>query len=288
MKLHNCKYVLATGTTGRYAGCDLLAHPEVNELYCLWNCGFYSCESQVFSSLLTLMKHGIIPERIDYSLGFRHYKKNCLEKDIYPDFHQIDESQNIDLYLHDVPLPEANVASSYSIECDSYNQIINRFFNPSESVSTKKETLEKKYNIDYSKTIAVLYRGTDKHTEVTLAGAEEYLEVTKNILKDNPDFKVLIQTDQTQVAEYFSEQLGDKIIFFEELPLTKSSEALIYILERMGADSITWSQWVDAAFRCVSQCKYVVNHTGNGGLFVRLYRGNNKGIYQFDENGRLI
>ena len=103
MKLHNCKYVLDTGTTGRYAGCDLLAHPEVNELYCLWNCGFYSCESQVFSSLLTLMKHGIIPERIDYSLGFRHYKKNCLEKDIYPDFHQIDESQNIDLYLHDVP-----------------------------------------------------------------------------------------------------------------------------------------------------------------------------------------
>ena len=56
----------------------------------------------------------------------------------------------------------------------------------------------------------------------------------------------------------------------------------------MGADSITWSQWVDAAFRCVSQCKYIVNHTGNGGLFVRLYRGNNKGIYQFDENGRLI
>ena len=38
---------------------------------------------------------------------------------------------------------------------------------------------------------------------------------------------------------------------------------------------------------CLEQCKYIVNHTGNGGLFVRLYRGNNKGIYQFDENGRL-
>ena len=73
MRLHNCKYVLATGTTGRYAGCDVLAHPEVNELYCLWNCGFYSNQVQVFSSLLTLARHGITPDRIDYSLGFCHF-----------------------------------------------------------------------------------------------------------------------------------------------------------------------------------------------------------------------
>ena len=70
MRLQNCKYVVASGTTGRYAGCDLLAHPELDELYCLWNCGFYSNEFQVFNSLLTLLSHGIIPERLITLWGF--------------------------------------------------------------------------------------------------------------------------------------------------------------------------------------------------------------------------
>ena len=58
-------------TTGRYAGCDVLAHPEVNELYCLWNCGFYSCESQVFFSLLTLLFCEFLsPETISLPIFF--------------------------------------------------------------------------------------------------------------------------------------------------------------------------------------------------------------------------
>ena len=96
MRLHNCKYVVASGTTGRYAGCDLLAHPEVDELYCLWNCGFYSNEFQVFNSLLTLLSHGIVPERIDYSLGFKKKKKDP-EQDIYPDFHEINPNVELEL-----------------------------------------------------------------------------------------------------------------------------------------------------------------------------------------------
>ena len=148
MKLQNCKYVLATGTPGRYAGCDVLAHPEVNELYCLWNCGFYSCESQVFFSLLTLMRHGITPDRIDYSLGYRHFKKDP-EKDIYPDFHKIDSNQSLDFYK-EVELPDTNKCQFDLYNFDLYNQVISRFFIPNDLIKERKNLLSIKYDIYFA------------------------------------------------------------------------------------------------------------------------------------------
>jgi len=285
MKLHNCKYVVATGTTGRYAGCDLLAHPEVNELYCLWNCGFYSCETQVFNSLLILLRHGLTPDRIDYSLGYRHFKKDP-EKDIYPDFHQIDSNQSLDFYT-ELELPDSNKCQFGLYNFNVYNQIISRFFGPSNIVKERKDFLIEKYNIDFSKTISVLYRGTDKGTELTLASPQDYMTVVKNILKEHPDFRVLIQTDQTQVIQYFHNELGDKVFWFDETPSTSTSRVIWSLMEDSGRDAIDWSQWFDAALRCTSDCEYVINHTGNVGFWLNLYRGNTDNVYQFNENGQL-
>lgn len=286
MKLHNCKYVVATGTTGRYAGCDLLKHPEMNELYCLWNCGYYSNEFQVFNSLLVLLSHGIIPERIDYSLGYRHYKKEP-EKDIYSDFHDINDLVDLDLYFN-IELPNSNIFQPNLYDFNIYNKIKNRFFGPSKTILDRIEILRTKYNLDPDKMISVLYRGTDKGTELKLASPQSYLDVTKQLLEKNPDFKILLQTDQTQVVEYFVSELGDKVVFFEETPNTRTGEVINSILERMGnVDMIDWMQWFDAALRCVSQCKYIVNHTGNVAFFANLYRGSLDGVYQFNENGVL-
>lgn len=286
MKLYNCKYVVAKGTTGRYAGCDLLAHPEINELYCLWNCGFYSNEFQVFNSLLVLLKHGIIPERIDYSLGYRHFKKDP-NQDIYFDFHKIDDKIDLDLFV-DIPLPDSNKCQFDLYRFDVYNKIKDRFFGPSDLILERKNILIDKYKFDPQKTISVLYRGTDKSTELQLGSPTEYLKVVKNILKDNPNFKVLLQTDQTQVIQYFYDQLGDILITFEETPSTASNKVIWSLMEQSGKDSIDWSQWFDAALRCVSECKYLVNHTGNVAFFANLYRGNVDKVYQFNENGVLI
>jgi hypothetical protein len=286
MRLQNCKYVLATGTTGRFAGCDLLAHPEVNELYCLWNCGFYSNEFQVFTSLLTLLKHGIVPERIDYSLGYRHFKKNP-EQDIYPDFHHIDSSKDLDLFV-DLEIPDSNRCQFDIYNFEVYNKVRDRFFGPSSIINERKKFLIEKYNIDFEKTISVLYRGTDKGTELRLANPQDCLIVTKRILDKNPGYKVLLQTDQTQVIQYFYEHLGDILITFEETPSTTSNKVIWNLMEQQGADSINWSQWFDSALRCVADCKYLVNHTGNVAFFANLYRGSVNNVYQFNENGVLV
>lgn len=279
MKLQNCKYTSASG------GCDLLGHPVMNRLDCLWNCGFYSNQFQVFCSLLILMRHGIVPDQISYAMGYKHFKRDP-DLDIYPDFHKINVNQSLDLFK-DVEIPDSNKYQPNLYDFETYNKIVNRFFNPSDVVSERIKFLEEKYQIDTTKTISVSYRGTDKGTELTLASPEEYLSVVKDILSQNPDFKVLLQTDQTQVIQYFHSHFDDKLVFFEETPSTTSNLVIWKIIEDNGGDSVDWQQWCDAAFRIVSKCRYVVNHTGNVAMFTNLYRGNLENVYQFNEHGVL-
>ena len=85
----------------------------------------------------------------------------------------------------------------------------------------------------------------------------------------------------------FYDELGDKLITFEETPSTTSNNVIWNLMEKKGADSIDWSQWFDAALRCVADCKYLINHTGNVAFFANLYRGSLEGVTQFDERGLL-
>lgn len=59
------------------------------------------------------------------------------------------------------------------------------------------------------------------------------------------------------------------------------------VMENEGKDTMDWMQWFDSALRCVSECSYVVNHTGNCGLWMNLYRGSVNNVFQFDEFGNL-
>ena len=285
MKLRNCRYVLATGTTGRYAGCDVLAHPEMNQLDCLWNSGFYSNQSQVFLSLLILLSHGIIPETICYALGFRRLKKDP-NRDVYHDFYRIDPNVEVQL-LKTVTLPDENRKQFDLYDFEYYNPIVKRFFTPSDVILERKNILMDKYEIDPDKTISVLYRGTDKSTELVLAHPQDYLIVTQRLLQKNPDFKVLLQTDQTQVIQMFVEALGDKVVFFEETPSTTGRDSMISAMERDNGDMTDWMQWFDAALRVVASCSSVVSHTGNCGLWMNLYRGSTTNVFQFDELGAI-
>ena len=99
--------------------------------------------------------------------------------------------------------------------------------------------------------------------------------------------KKFMFTRQVQIIEEWKQRLGNKLIFFQETPSTASNSPIWDLMEKSGHDSTSWSQWFDAALRCVSECKYVVNHTGNVSFFMNLYRGNTEGVYQFNEFGYM-
>ena len=278
MKLRHCKYVASTG------GCSLLNHSEMNDLYCMWNCGFYSNQTQAFLSTLILLSHGILPDKIDYSMGFKRFKSDP-ERDIFPDFYRINPDQEVT--PKNIILPDENRKQFEIYDFEYYNQVVKRFFNPSGVVTDRWQMLTEKYDIDPEKTVSVLYRGTDKCTEVRLASPEAYLDVVKQILDQTPANRVLVQTDQTQVLDYFKSELGNIVVSFSETPSTSGKDAMNTVMENEGKDTMDWMQWFDAALRCVAECAYVVNHTGNCGLWMNLYRGNVDNVFQFNEAGQL-
>lgn len=279
MKLRHCKYTASTG------GCSSINHPEMNQLDCMWNCGFYSNQTQAFLSTLILLSHGIIPDKISYAMGFKRFKSDP-NRDIFPDFYQINPSIPVQL-LKTVTLPDENRKQFDLYDFEYYNQVINRFFNPSEVISNRMNTLLDKYKINPSETIAVLYRGTDKYTEVRLGSPQAYLQVVQQILQQTNAKRVLVQTDQTQVLNLFKQELGDLVVCFEETPSTTGQQAMNTVMENEGNDTMDWMQWFDAALRCVSKCAYVVNHTGNCGLWMNLYRGTTANVFQFDQYGNV-
>jgi len=280
MKLRHCKYTASTG------GCSSINHPEMNQLDCMWNCGFYSNQTQAFLSTLILLSHGIIPDKISYAMGFKRFKADP-DRDIYPDFYQMDPSIPVQL-LKTVILPDENRKQFDLYDFEYYNPVVQRFFGPSDVVSERKNQLLDNYQINPSETIAVLYRGTDKYTEVRLGSPQAYLQAVQQVLQQTNAKKVLVQTDQTQVLDYFKQELGDMVVHFEETPTTSGKDAMNTVMENEGNDTMDWMQWFDAALRVVSDCAYVINHTGNCGLWMNLYRGNTTNVFQFDQFGNVF
>jgi len=280
MKLRHCKYTASTG------GCSSINHPEMNQLDCMWNCGFYSNQTQAFLSTLILLSHGIVPDKISYAMGFKRFKADP-ERDIFPDFYKINPSVPVQL-LKTVTLPDENKKQFDLYDFEYYNPVVQRFFGPSDVVSERKNQLLNKYRINPSETISVLYRGTDKYTEVRLGSPQAYLQAVQQVLQQTNAKRVLVQTDQTQVLNFFKQELGDMVVHFEETPTTSGKEAMNTVMENEGNDTMDWMQWFDAALRVVSECAFVVNHTGNCGLWMNLYRGNTTNVFQFDQFGNVF
>ena len=88
MILYNCRYINSyVELQGIYE----------NKLECLWNSGFYSNVHQTFSAILTLLSHGVIPEKISFEHGFKNYKLNPTQ-DIYPLFYKLNSDQELPVW----------------------------------------------------------------------------------------------------------------------------------------------------------------------------------------------
>ena len=283
MKLRHCKYTSAHG------GCSALDHPEMNLLQCMWNCGFYSNQTQTFLSLLILLgEHNIIPDAIDYKYGYRRFTPDERWYDLYPDFHRLIKSAPI-ITGRKVILPDENQKQFDLYDWELYNQVIHKFFSPSDVVSSRKQTLLTRYfnGIELEDTISILYRGTDKYTETRLAPKEECLKVVNHLLETTNAKKVLVQTDDGKIHDYFMSELGSKAIAFKETKRSYTKYSVLDTYEGPGNTMKEHQLWFDAALRIVSECKYLINHTGNCGLWANLYRGNTEYVFQFDQFGQL-
>jgi hypothetical protein len=159
----------------------------------------------------------------------------------------------------------------------STDLIVKKYFNPSQRVLIKKKELVTKYMIDTSQTIGVHYRGTDKFQEIDLTPLKIYAKVLTELLGLNPTFKVLIQTDDFKAQKFFRDMFGERSIVIDELKTTVGKVGMHYMTSRNPKQS-TINYF--ASVLILSECKYLVTHTGNGALWEVLYRGNSENVTQ--------
>ena len=148
-------------------------------------------------------------------------------------------------------------------------------FHPSSEVFKKMGVLLDRLNkFDHLEYTAVIYRGNDKARETNIASHDEFIEKCKEI---GGRFLVLPDecTFRTRMIKEFPES-----IFFEEVTCTDNKDSMP-LFETSWNKRIERDQYFLAALIIAGQCKNMITHSGNVGLWASIYRGRKEGIYQY-------
>ncbi len=245
------------------------------------NAGFFSCFSKKLEGVASfLYTYKQLPEQIDTTEQFALYKSD-----------PADDLTGLYFKNNDVPVQYNHPVKFYSdmqfmdyrgIDFVGLKPFIEKYFSPSEHVLDTVLSYEKKYHIDYTNTCAVFYRGNDKSTETRIAPYEAFIAQAKKIKEQYPDITFLVQTDETEFLEAFTEEFP-VVVRIEEIPHMNKKISTIHdelptkARAEFGVDFF-------AATLVLSKCSHLITHSGNCGMWAVLYRGNCTNVYQWLNN----
>lgn len=254
------------------------------------NTGFFSNCSHSLWSIVELANVGHVVDELNFKGAFRNFKDDNKQHNIYSDLFHTNESsvKNLKEYIrHHSRFRCPDHHGVYKIfPYDELNHFVQAYFLPAKSVRQLCDAIASRYAIDFSNTIAVCYRGTDKATEVGLADPCDYVERVRMIHHEG--LRVMIQTDQEQVKQYFLAKIPDSFSI-DEMPTTAGQQVLHQLhAKELGLGRIEFGQYLLAVTYLMSQCRYIVNHTGNMAAWICLLRGDAQGVDQFDRYGASV
>jgi hypothetical protein len=249
--------------------------------------GLFANFSAILADLISISKARIAVEAVDVSDGFRFFKTNQNENVMQAFCSPID-GDLIDLCAG-ISFVAEQVHSEYKcLPLEPLRRIIAVAFQPSFYVRFMMSQMISSSGIIPENTVAMVYRGTDKRHEVRLASINDYITLCRRILDQHPDYEVFIQTDQVQVRDTVLAAFPSAR-FFCELPVTNGETAIHNLsIDEIGMCREEFAQRIIAAALILSHCAYIINHTGNMGAWIALYRGASEGLYQFDSGGMLV
>lgn len=243
--------------------------------------------------ILTISCCGISVENIDFSISFRAFKDHPFD-DAYALFFL----RNIEISgrpewarLRNTEFRSEDVNTAYKLlPLADLHKAAMAFFAPSKLVMDRVDRLRISSGLSADRTIAILYRGTDKYKEVALAPIEDYIEVAWKLMRENPEFEVFVQTDQLQARDAVLQAFPGKAKFFQELPVTDADTVIheLDIPEIYGIGRCEFTARLMAATILLSGCRFLINHTGNVALWAMIHRGTAQGVFQFSSTAELI
>jgi len=254
---------------------------EENSLIGIHQSGFYSCINCLRISLYKLISEGILPKKISLENTLDWYKDH-LNQDLYPilyktDFSKIDKiNKNFQYEMFC-----ATAVRHLDLDLKNFIPIEEVYFLPSDIIVQNISTLEKKYNIDYTKTLAVLHRGTDKHKETKLSPVNDWIETIEKYYEEG--HKILIQTDDENAKKQFIEHFKDRCFTLEEMIYGSDQNSNV----KPHFNKTQWSINFESVMHIISKCNRMINHAGNVAMIPILYRKSLVKTIQF-YNGEII
>jgi hypothetical protein len=215
--------------------------------------------------------------KIDSSKLWRLYQPaNGPLIDYYNELFQIDPDFHLKL-----PLKEkmkdgwTNISK---IKFEEFNQLLRKYFKMSDKQQLLFEEIIKKYSIDPTNTLGILYRGTDKYTERAPVDVNVFLNKAKDILSLNPELRIMITTDQQQVRDLFVASFPDNCFFLEEMPYVTNN---IVPHNHEHVDKYLLARYFEISIRILAQCKFLICSYSNSTTFIGAYRNNCTNVFQF-------
>ena len=266
--------------------------------------GFFSCCTIQLQRILTYFNtNHVLPLHVDSTEQFLLYKTphNLTEdiKSLYFD----DTITNFsgDFVAYEVSSEEASVPCSPLPNSDTDINItdleteeqysdfahlnhtklapfLKRYFSPSNEIESIIDSIEYKYNIQYENTCVLFFRGNDKCTEMELPSYTQYILAAEQILKQHPNIRFLIQSDETEFLETMVSTFPNSVVFFDEIRhMRRNVNTVDRVFKSQNANM---SLFYLAITYIMSRCKHIIFNRGNCSLWITLFRGNSDNIIQ--------
>ncbi len=253
--------------------------------------GFFSICSTLLDSILDLHRCGIVAEHLDCSSSFHDFRGPGDAADLYPRLFRPDPTVQSPADRSPRFRPVGHHHRHYrDIDFDGVAPFLQRHFQPSDATLATRDALLGRLGLDPTKLVGLCWRGTDKQREVPPTDVAAYIALADRLLAADPALRVLVQTDQMQARDALVAHFGQRCAFFEEMPVTDGG----VVMHRLDLDGLygmarpDFARTLLASVLAVASCRHLITHTGNVGLWLALYRGNARELYQFDRQRMLV
>jgi len=259
-------------------------------LYITHDAGLFSCTTICLVKIMEYyIHHGKLPDSINTQYQYAQYKPNniyhtCIRNRFFIEDIQYKIPENLIVTktggsVLTKSVEEDQFSDYKDLKYDEILPFVKRYFVLSNDVKTKIKTLTDKYNLDYSNICGVFYRGNDKACETIQPEYTKVIEKAKMIYNINPDIQFVVQTDENEFLNMFLEYFPNAIHFTEIPKINKAHSSIQFTLN--DDEKIVKAQYYIASLWILSQCKYVIHTSGNGEMWIALFRENVNNMIQY-------
>lgn len=247
------------------------------------NAGFFSCATiRLLDIILYFNEHKQLPDEVESSEQFLYYKTSPGDN-LIPYYYDATTEKNHPIT---VQAPVTIRMDCMAIQFDSYrnldfeniNPFVQKYFTPSSVVTAMVKNMVEKYKLNFENLCSVFFRGNDKQNEMKIPSYQAFIDKAHEIKNKNPNIKFVVQPDENEFLNEFLLHFPDSI-YFEETPMLKKSNTAMFF-ELPIPLRAEYGMKFFAAVLILSKCAHVITHSGNGALWLALYRNNVANLHQ--------